>query len=506
MERPYGCAEQTISSAYPSLLWLQLQKSQKVPPSALDERARHYLKLAYAKLLGYRDSSGGFSYWGKGDPYIPLTAYALRFLTESSEFIEVDPNIVGGTRHWLIQQASPNGTWTPKNSTGQPSDWSTNYYTTYLVQVLSRDLLRSGLTDKKEVEAEKNLVTNGIQYLSKSVASDLDPYRIALLALAKLSVKQDASGEIASLLAIQHAEADTVYWDLQQNTLFYGWGLAGRIETTALVLDAFATAKQQGSTDRALDSALNLGTHFLLKNKDRYNVWYSTQATVNVLQCLVRQLAPDSANHNPTNSRLVVQVDAKPGLELPVSHDARQLTPLRINLTPYVGPGPHRVEIRGESSAHASAYLNASYYLPWSDPSVTQSFVPAGDSESIRYSVQFNRTAVSAGDQIRCTVHAERVGFRGYGMMLAEIGLPPGADVDRASLEAAVSANWAVQSYEIQPDRVVTYLWPNAGGTTFSFTFKPRFSMNAQSAESILYDYYNPLARASVPPARFAVQ
>ena len=44
-----------------------------------------------------------------------------------------------------------------------------------------------------------------------------------------------------------------------------------------------------------------------------------------------------------------------------------------------------------------------------------------------------------------------------------------------------------------------------AGGTTFSFTLKPRFPMTAQSAESILYDYYNPQARASVPPARFVV-
>ena len=29
--------------------------------------------------------------------------------------------------------------------------------------------------------------------------------------------------------------------------------------------------------------------------------------------------------------------------------------------------------------------------------------------------------------------------------------------------------------------------------------------MSAASAESILYDYYNPDARASVPPARFVI-
>jgi len=78
--------------------------------------------------------------------------------------------------------------------------------------------------------------------------------------------------------------------------------------------------------------------------------------------------------------------------------------------------------------------------------------------------------------------------------------------VDRASLDAAIAGTWDVQSYEIQPDRVVLYLWPKAGGTTFSFMLKPRYAMKAQSAESILYDYYNPEARASVPPVRFVVQ
>jgi uncharacterized protein YfaS (alpha-2-macroglobulin family) len=119
--------------------------------------------------------------------------------------------------------------------------------------------------------------------------------------------------------------------------------------------------------------------------------------------------------------------------------------------------------------------------------------------------VQFDRSNVVTGDPVRCTVHAERVGFHGYGMMLAEVGLPPGAEVDRASLDE-VRSTWDVQSYEIQPDRVVFYLWPRASGITFSFMLKARYAMNAQSAESILYDYYNPEARASVPPVRFVVQ
>src|SRR5258708_9636810 len=92
------------------------------------------------------------------------------------------------------------------------------------------------------------------------------------------------------------------------------------------------------------------------------------------------------------------------------------------------------------------------------------------------------------------------------GMMLSEVGAPAGGEVDPESLDAELSSSRDVQSYEIQPDHVVVYLWPHAGGTSFSFSLKARLAMRAQSAESILYDYYNPEARASVPPALFVVQ
>jgi hypothetical protein len=145
-------------------------------------------------------------------------------------------------------------------------------------------------------------------------------------------------------------------------------------------------------------------------------------------------------------------VDGKPGPQLSSSTDARQLTPQRADLTSFLSPGKQSIGIRGGPSTHASAYLNASYYLPWTGPAVTGALVC--NAESLRYLVEFDHTMITSGDSIHCTVHAERVGFRGYGMMLAEVGLPPGADVDRGSLDAALSSSREVQSYEIQPDRV----------------------------------------------------
>src|SRR6185436_11158082 len=94
----------------------------------------------------------------------------------------------------------------------------------------------------------------------------------------------------------------------------------------------------------------------------------------------------------------------------------------------------------------------------------------------------------------------------GYGMLLAEIGLPPGAEVDRASLEAAMKgSDWSFSQYDILPDRVVVYLWPRAGGIDFDFKFRPRFALTAKAAPATVYDYYNPDARVVVAPATFVV-
>jgi hypothetical protein len=92
-------------------------------------------------------------------------------------------------------------------------------------------------------------------------------------------------------------------------------------------------------------------------------------------------------------------------------------------------------------------------------------------------------------------------------MMLAEIGLPPGAEVDRASLDKAMAASgWDISQYDVLPDRVIVYLWPHAGGTTFSFAFTTRFGINAETARSVLYDYYNPDAQAIVAPTHLVAQ
>jgi uncharacterized protein YfaS (alpha-2-macroglobulin family) len=91
-------------------------------------------------------------------------------------------------------------------------------------------------------------------------------------------------------------------------------------------------------------------------------------------------------------------------------------------------------------------------------------------------------------------------------MLLAEVGLPPGADVDRASLGKLLD-NWTISRYELEPDRIVFYLWSGAAeGEKFSFRFTPRFAIHAKAAPARLMDYYNPDLSAVLAPQTFSVK
>src|SRR5262249_18652190 len=135
-----------------------------------------------------------------------------------------------------------------------------------------------------------------------------EPYLLASYALARLE-SNDAAGAqkpITKLRTLTHEENGADYWSLETNTPFYGWGLAGRIETTELVVQALARVSEPGAVATgssgiigampalsANDRLIDRGLLFLLREKDRYGVWYSTQATINVLDALLSLLARD---------------------------------------------------------------------------------------------------------------------------------------------------------------------------------------------------------------------
>ena len=510
LERPYGCGEQTVSSTYPNVMLLRLYKQAGKSPDATYHTALRFARLGYAQLLSYQHEDGGISVWTKDKPDLALTAYALRFLNDAAEFVEVDPDVVEASRQWLLHQQSANGSWQEERKRDSVS------LTAYVALALAKGAqlnLSKAATRPGALPVDLAL-TRALDYLRSEWTTSNDPYAIAQVALAAFQSNDKLLGSAASekLASMAHREGETSYWALESNTLFYGWGTPGKVETTALAMQALTKAAAGSAEQKTnLERAAEQGLLFLIRNKDGYGVWYSGQTTINVLESFLLLAKPgsESRSASPAATTAEITVNGERAASVKLPRPDEVTAPLQIDLAKFLKPGRNHISIsRAGESQTASAQAVARYYIPWDQSSAKgKTGIRTGDSDALSLRVDYDRTTIQRDESIHCKVHAERIGFRGYGMLLAEIGLPPGAVVDRDSLEKAMSAaTWDISQYEILPDRLVVYLWPEAGGTDFDFAFRPRYGMNALTAPSILYDYYNPEAQVVVQPSRIEVQ
>jgi hypothetical protein len=251
LRRPYGCAEQTISSVYPGLLILTLVAANPENRPPVAEKARRYLQAGYDRLLNYQEKDGGFSYWGHGNPDVALTAYALRFLTEAQPFIAVDESVIADARRWVESKQDKNGSWPVYSWDRQIDAAKTVSTTAYIATVLSRVAAgrRQGNENSPQAKHGSNALRGALDYLSAKIEETDEPYAIAAYALAAFDAGEPdrANPAVARLVSLAREEGDASYWALETNTPFFGWGLPGRIEASALAVRALARATEIGA-------------------------------------------------------------------------------------------------------------------------------------------------------------------------------------------------------------------------------------------------------------------
>lgn len=490
LQRPYGCGEQTVSSTYPNLMIVEFIDED----TPLRRRAMRNLMRGKERLLGYQAPEGGFTYWGgASDPDIALTAYALRFLHDAGRHIAVDESAIERAERWLISQQRQDGSWGQRYSwqAAAPSAGSM-MLTTYVARSFA---MRK---DTEQDDASKASLDKAISFLHKQNAAIDDPYTLSLLgSILVARGDRDGSAAVAKRLAgLARDEAGAAYWNLESNTPFYGWGRTARIETTALAANFLL---QTAETDGAYRDLVDKAMVFLFRNKDRYGVWYSTQTTINVLETF---LAVMGTAPQTESAEVVVSLNGSEAKRLQVPAD--RIEPIVVDLTDRLLPGRNAIVVAGPERYPLLANLVAGHYVDWKDADISGRDV--NDSRAIELDVNCPKTDAAIMETLSCSVRAERVGFSGYGMLLAEIGTPPGADVDREALQEAMKGSNGISRYDVLPDRVVVYMWARGGGTRFDLKFRPRYAIDALTPASVVYDYYNPEAQAIAAPVRFRVR
>ncbi|HVF57389.1 MAG TPA: MG2 domain-containing protein [Pyrinomonadaceae bacterium] len=551
MQRPHGCGEQTISSTYPSLLVLRHYKQRDVAGGgelpAAARKAETYTRAGYERLLGYQTEAGGFAYWTGDAPDRALTAYALKFLEDAREVTTVDEELAAKARAWLVGQQREDGAWPELDWNKTPDIQRTNSLTAYVARILAAHTATAGKSggassSSPSAAGAKAAVAlkRAFAYLARQVEKSGDPYMLANYVLAARASGDAPRAQAAArkLAALAHQEAGQSYWEATASTPFHGWGLAGRIETSALAVRALSLAgyaeetgkdESEAAADRALTSR---GLLYLFGHKDEHGVWYSTQATVNVLDTL------DALSSNPSGeTRRAAKTDEAADKEsaagagvgegataevfvndrragvVSLPADDQLSGPVAFDLSQFLtSPGNNRVEIRrrGGGARQAAAQLISTHYAPWPDVAARAGAhdVARSSAKGLRLKVGFDRTEAEAAQTITCNVEVARGATGGGGMLLAEIGLPPGVEVDRASLELALKDPAAqLERYDVLPDRLIVYLWPYGNtAARFNFKFTPRYGLRALAAPSLVYDYYNPEARAVVAPTKFVIR
>ncbi|RPI19451.1 MAG: hypothetical protein EHM61_28305, partial [Acidobacteria bacterium] len=519
---PNGCPEQIISSTYPTVLLLQYERAGGRLSAAVKQRAVRDLGLSCLRLTSFSLAGGGFAYWRDGEPNLALTAYALRFLMAARDFTAIDEELIRRAARALFARQAADGHWPAHRylKEDQEDIRQSISLTAWITRILADLKDAEGVfppvlpIDSKQGRTIHTCLENAGTYLGRTWDRTSDPYVIALYGQAALRLGQTEEAEraVKRLVELAKREGTTAYWTLETNSVFWGWGRAGRLETTALVVQTLSAARGVKPTPAVDPDEIRRwrdgGAQFLMRNKDRWGIWLTGQATVLALEALVGLLPPVTGSAEDGNRVGPLQVRLNGRLIEPARDmsDETRGGPLRFDLSPHLRCGSNDLRLVSHQGASTPlALLSSSWYEPWSLARSVDSGV--NSNTRLGLEVSFDRNAAARGESIECKVKVDRIGFSGYGMLLAEVGLPPGVDVDRASLEAARDvAGWALASYEVLPDRIAMYLWPQAGGINFAFKFKPRIGMVAKSVRSVLYDYYNPDLRVVLAPQLFQVR
>ena len=129
---PYGCLEQTTSSAYPLVFIDEAgATAYGMKPLSREERAKR-LDVAFGRLSGMQQPQGGFGLWAASNPYEGwLSAYVTGFLQDAHDagFAVPEPLLQRATQSLLEQLQKAPGLQTrppkdvPRNAEGRVADY-----------------------------------------------------------------------------------------------------------------------------------------------------------------------------------------------------------------------------------------------------------------------------------------------------------------------------------------------------------------------------------------------
>jgi uncharacterized protein YfaS (alpha-2-macroglobulin family) len=282
-----------------------------------------------------------------------------------------------------------------------------------------------------------------------------------------------------------------VWWEHAgaRQTMFYGAGRSGSIETTALA--ALAMIKS-GTSSQATRGALT----WLIEQKDSRGTWHSTQATVLALRAL---LAGTGKPLGDDKRRLIdVAIDGQSVRELTVPADQGEVMQ-QLSLSEQLAKGRHRVTLAERSGTAAGYQVALSYYLP-------ESYRPPLQQEPLSIDIAYECTELTVDETV--AVRATLVNKMPITapMVILDLPIPPGFMVDVAGLDRLAESG-AIAKYQLTPRSVVVYLreLPPSEPLELRYRLRATMPVKVAVAPARAYEYYDPDRRVVSAGAELTV-
>jgi hypothetical protein len=494
LRMPFGCFEQTSSTTYPNVLVLDYLRSTGQAAPEVELKAEQYINLGYQRLTTFEvQSSGGFSLFGDAPADRMLTAYGLQEFADMSRVAHVDADIIARAGDWLLSQQAADGSWENDKGLVHESTWSSlGNERLPVTAYIAWSLVEAGFGDEAQVK-------KAIEYIRERQSQAEDAYVLALVANALVAADKDVGVEISPstevvldrLAALAKQDGTAAWWESGVATFMGSQGKTNSIETSALAALALLRA------DRHPELA-NAALTGLVREKDSYGTWYSTQATVMTLKALL-----ESVRSGAEDSQADVTIRLNGGQTRTLQVNPQNFDVVQMVAFDDINLGRENlVEIEVQGKGNLMYQISGSYYLPWDSLASYPELFPGG--ELVMIDVRYDRTELTVNDTVQVNVQVElaQPGARAESAIV-DLGLPPGFSVEASDLAALVAyyndtpedyAFARIQRYELTGRQIIIYITNLSADQPleFSYRLRAKYPLIAQTPATIAYDYYNP--------------
>ncbi|MGQ9461904.1 MAG: MG2 domain-containing protein [Candidatus Fervidibacter sp.] len=499
LRMPFGCFEQTSSVTYPNVLVLQyLKRTGKAQPET-EMKARHFITIGYQRLLTFEVKGGGFSWFGDPPAHKVLTAYGLLEFADMNKVHDIDPNLITRTVNWLISKQNPDGSWEPDKfgiqegaTTRQTDTLRTTAYITWAIGETGRVL------DEGQV---KTALRKAIGYLSEHINGADEAYALALMLNAFIGAKEllDSSqhqnlstliDRISQRLSSMAKEStEEAYWESKSPTPFYGRGQSGDLETTALA--TYGLIRHGGYA-----TLVNKALTYLVRRKDAFGTWQTTQATIWSLKALLAAMEKGTSEINGT---LVVRVNGEEVAKWHITPENADIV-RTVDSSRLVREGGNEIELAFNGKGILLYQVSARFYLPWQ-------LVPPAPEEPLQVQVHYDRTELQTNETVTCQISVRNRRPAASQMVIVDIGIPPGFEVLTDDLTNLVERK-VLSKFELTPRQVICYLDRIEGGAVVEWRFRLRAKMpvRAKTGRTTAYEYYAPQEAGITAPITLTAQ